>query len=82
MCVSVRELLKDLWEGGMMMHLLMMWLLPVWIRAVMLSCPHEYSEALSLKDRWMLKVTSEGNREKHLGVYCAFRSFPSSTTSQ
>lgn len=82
MCVSVRELHKDLWEGGMMMDLLMMWPLPVWIRAVMLSCPHEYSEALSLKDRWMLKVTLEGNKEQHSRVYSAFRSFPSSAKSQ
>lgn len=45
------------------MDLLMMWPLLMWIRAVMPGCPHEYSEALSLKERWMLKVTLEVNRD-------------------
>lgn len=60
MYVSVRELHKDFWEGGMIMDPLMMWPLLLWIFAVMLGRLHEYSE--SLKGRWLLKVISEGNR--------------------
>lgn len=44
------------------MDLLMMWPLLIWILAVMLGRPHEYSKALSLRERWLLKVTLEGNR--------------------
>lgn len=46
----------------MIMDLLMMWPLPIWISAVMRGRLHEYSEALSLGERWMLKVALEGTR--------------------
>lgn len=56
---------------------LMMWLLLMWILAVMLGRLHEYSDALSLKERWMLKVTLEGNRGHSLRAYSVFKSFQS-----
>lgn len=52
----------------------MMWLLLVWILAVILGRLHEYSEALSLRERWMLKVTLEGNRGQGSRGNCAFKS--------
>lgn len=52
----------------------MMWLLLIWILAVMRGRLHEYSEALSLRERWMLKVTLEGNRGRGSRADCAFKS--------
>lgn len=58
----------------MIMDLLMMWPLLMWILAVMQGRLHEYSDALSLEERWMLKVTLEGIRGQGSRVHSAFKS--------
>lgn len=58
----------------MIMDPLMMWPLLIWIYAVMLGRLYEYSEALFLKERLMVKVTLEGNRGQGSSVYSAFKS--------
>lgn len=64
----------------MIMDLLMMWPLFMWILAVMLGHLHEYSDALSLEERWMLKVILEGIRGQESRVHSAFKSIMTKIT--
>lgn len=52
--------------------------LVLWILVVMLGILHEYSEALSLRERWMLKDILEGNRGQGSNVYSALNQLPPS----